>query len=234
MTTILKDLEQFSSKDRKRSNSWFFKTGEGDYGEGDKFIGVSNPDARKVAIKHQDLNFKEIKVSLSSEIHEERLVALFILVRKFEKSKDIEKKKEILDFYLENLGGVNNWDLVDSSCSQIIGYSIILGIIEENILDKFAESKNLWEKRIAIISTLSIIKNGRLDLTLKIAKKLLVDKHDLIHKAVGWALREVWKKDNDICEKFLKDNYNHLPRTTLRYAIEKMPEEKRKKFLKLS
>lgn len=231
MTQILSELKKYSTPDRKNSNEWFFKTGIGQYGEGDKFIGVSNPSARLVVAKFANLEYDEIQKSLNSEIHEERLVAILILVNKFEKAKADFEKREIVEFYLENLSRINNWDLVDCSAPKILGQAIFDKLIDENILDKLAVSKIMWERRIAIISTLIFIKYLKFDATLRIAKVLLKDKEDLMHKAVGWALREVWKKEPELCEKFLLENYNTIPRTSLRYAIERMEESKRKEVL---
>lgn len=236
MSEIYNELKKYASAKRQKSNEWFFKTGVGQYGEGDKFIGVSNPDARRVAGKFASANFPAIKKSLYSPIHEERLVAILILVGQYEKAKgeNIKKVREgIAKFYLQNLDRVNNWDLVDLSAHKIVGRAILENILEEKVLDKLANSKNMWHRRVAIISTFIFIKENKFGATLRIAKKLLDDRQDLTHKAVGWALREVWKKEAKVCEKFLLANYSVLPRTTLRYAIERMPEQKRKKFLLL-
>lgn len=236
MNLILKQLKKYASVNRKRSNEWFFKTGVGQYGYGDKFLGVDNPSARKVAEKFSEINFSAIKNSLNSEIHEERLVAILILVRQYEKSLksgDKNTEEKIAKFYLKNLSRVNNWDLVDLSAHKILGKAIINGISSGKLLDTLAISKNMWFRRVAIISTMAMIKEGDFKPTLRIAQKLLGDREDLMHKAVGWTLREVWKKDSKICEEFLLTNYTLLPRTTLRYAIERMPEPKRKKFLNL-
>lgn len=231
MTIILKELKKYASAKRKTSNEWFFKTGKGQYGEGDIFIGVSNPDARSVVKKFADLPFEDIKNSLASEIHEERLVAVLILVTQYEKAKDKATRLPNAQFYLQNMERVNNWDLVDSSAHKIVGQAILDGLIGEELLDTLAKSKNMWERRVAIIATMAMIRVGQYDATLRIAQKLLSDKEDLMHKAVGWALREVWKKDSALCEQFLLAHYSRLPRTTLRYAIERMEEGKRKKFL---
>lgn len=234
MSQILKELKKYASVKRRKANMWFFKTGVGQYGEGDKFMGVSNPDARRVAGKFTSANFPALRASLHSPIHEERLVALLILVWQYEKAKGENTKKVregITKFYLQNLGRVNNWDLVDLSSHRIVGRAILENILEEKVLDKLANSKNMWHRRVAIISTFVFIKEKKFGATLRIAKKLLADHEDLTHKAVGWALREVWKKDMKVCEEFLLANYSALPRTTLRYAIERMPEQKRKKFL---
>jgi len=255
---IKKELQRHASKKRKKTNEWFFKTGKGEYGEGDIFIGVRVPDIRKVVNNFLELDLVELKKLLHSKIHEERLTALLILV---ENSKRASKKanygdkqartrhEQILKFYLNNLEFVNNWDLVDLSTHYILGQAILDGLRKESILDEFSQSDNLWERRISIVSTWVIIRTGKIDTTLRISKKLLDDKEDLIHKAVGWMLRESWKlgepnrkrrmrenkkgkKAQEQVEQFLIKNYNQLPRTTLRYAIERMEEKKRKRFLK--
>jgi len=207
---------------------WFFKTGKGEYGEGDIFAGLKVPAQRKLASEFRDLTLKDLKILLNSPVHEERLISLFILVDKYEKGG--KKEKEIIfSFYLKNRKGINNWDLVDLSAPKIIGRHLLNK--NKNLLFKFALSKNLWERRIAILSTFEFIRNNEYDTTLKITEILLQDKHDLIHKAIGWMLREIGKRDLPAEEKFLKIHYKKMPRTMLRYAIEKFPETKRKKYL---
>jgi 3-methyladenine DNA glycosylase AlkD len=232
MSKILQELKKVASTRRKVSNEWFFKTGKGQYGEGDKFIGVSNPDARNVVKKFSDASLRDIQEAINSKIHEERLVGILILVKQYEKATSNESRHKIATFYLRNLKRVNNWDLVDLSAHRIVGKAILGGIMKENILDTLAGSNNMWNRRVAIIATMAFIGEGKFDTTLRIAKRLIGDKEDLTHKAVGWTLREVWKKDARLCEKYLLENYASLPRTTLRYAIEKMEEGKRQKFLK--
>ena len=230
-----KELKKYSSKERKKKNEYFFKTGKGEYGEGDIFIGVRVPDLRKIAKQFSQLSFQELQKLISSKIHEERLLAILILVQnsKFvSKNKNLKAQKSILKFYLNNREFINNWDLVDLSAHYILGQAILDEIQDVAILYKFTKSKKLWERRISIISTWIFIRENRLKETLEIAKILLNDKEDLIHKAVGWMLREVWKKDSRIVEVFLMENYENLSRTTLRYAIEKIEEKKRKMFLK--
>lgn len=232
---LIKELKKYSSTKRKEANEWFFKTGPGEYGEGDKFIGVCVPDVRIVARQFLDLDFKEIKKLIDSPIHEIRLAAILILVEKNKlalKAKDIKNQKNILDFYIRNRAQVNNWDLVDLSVHRIIGQAILDGLIAKDILYKYAKSKILWERRLSIVATAMFIGKGDIDDCLKLSKMLLADKEDLMHKAVGWMLRESWKKHPAKVEKFLIQNYKDLPRTALRYAIERMEENKRKKFLK--
>lgn len=231
LTLLKKALRSYASAERKKTNEWFFKTGKGQYGYGDKFMGVSDPDSRKVARQFDDLPLTEIKKLLQSKIHEERTTALKILVRKFEVG-DERVKKQVYDFYLKNFKYVNNWDLVDVSAYKIAGAYILEHPKYANILDTYARSKNLWERRLSIIATLAFIRNNEFKWTMKNVKVLLADSHDLTHKAVGWMLREVWKRDHEIVEDFLIRNYRLVPRTTLRYAIERMNEKRRQKFLK--
>lgn len=209
----------------------FFKAGPGGYGEGDKFIGVKVPIQRKVARKYfKTLSLEEVEVLLRDPIHEYRLTALIILVNKFEKAKTAQERKNIKEFYLKNISYVNNWDLVDSSADKILG--AYLFDKEKDILYEFAKSDNLWENRAAIISTYYFIKNEVFEDTLKLAKILLNHEHDLIHKAVGWMLREVGNRNLDLELNFLKEHYKNMPRTMLRYAIEKFEPELRNKFLR--
>lgn len=212
--------------------SGFFKTGKGQYGEGDIFLGIIVPEQRKTAKKYPDLSIKELKELIASRIHEERLVCLFILMNKYKKT-DSTGKKEIVDFYLNNLEHVNNWDLVDLSSGTILGDHLMDR--DRSILYKLAKSNNLWKRRIAIMSTFAFIrwKNDFND-TLHISEMLLNDKHDLIHKAVGWMLREIGKRDQASEEEFLERHYKKMPRTMLRYAIEKFDEDRRQYYLKSS
>jgi 3-methyladenine DNA glycosylase AlkD len=234
-TDLIKELKKYASSGRKKSNQWFFKTGPGQYGEGDKFIGVRVPDIRAVARKFLDIDFTEITELIKSPIHEIRLAAILILVERNKQSRkngDIKTQKKILAFYLKNRAGVNNWDLVDLSVHYILGQAILDSLQLKQILYKYAKSDKLWERRMSIIATWIFIRGGDLDDCLKLSKILLKDKEDLMHKAVGWMLREAWKKDSSRVEEFLEKNYSTIPRTTLRYAIERMAETKRKKFLK--
>jgi 3-methyladenine DNA glycosylase AlkD len=221
-------IKTLADKKVAKTMQWFFKTGIGEYGEGDVFIGLKVPVQRKLSREFKDLSIFEIEELLSSSIHEERLIALFILIEKYQKS-DEKEKEEIFNFYLKNRKCINNWDLVDISAPKIVGRHLLKK--DKSILVKFAVSNNLWERRIAILSTQEFIKNDNYKPTLQIAKMLLKDEHDLIHKAVGWMLREIGKKDITVEEKFLRVHYKEMPRTMLRYAIEKFPETKRKKYL---
>jgi 3-methyladenine DNA glycosylase AlkD len=210
----------------------FFKTGKGDYGEGDIFLGIQVPVQRELAKKYLELSFDEIQELLNSKIHEYRLTALIILISRYKKAKKnpLERRK-VFDFYLRNAnnGNINNWDLVDVSAPNIVGEFLLKE--NSNLLKDLAQSENLWERRIAIVSTLSFIRQRRFGETLSIAEMLMKDEHDLIHKAVGWMLREVGKKNMNSLELFISQRYKSMPRTMLRYAIEKFPEDKRQFYL---
>ena len=225
---LRRELRQAASAERARILGRFFKTGKGQYGEGDVFLGVTVPQVRSLAKKFSDLKINEIKNHLKSKIHEERLVGLLILVDLFQKGDD-KNKKQIFNFYLKNTKYVNNWDLVDLTAEKTVG--AYLSNRSKSILYKLAKSKSLWERRIAIVATYYFIKNNEFDETLKIAKILFSDSHDLLHKAVGWMLREVGKRNQMTLEKFLRKNYKSIPRTTLRYAIERFDEKLRKAYL---
>ncbi len=206
----------------------FFKTGPGEYGEGDRFIGVKVPVIRKIARECKALPLPEVECLLHSDIHEERLLALVILVGQFEKGDD-DSRKRIYDLYLANTCVINNWDLVDLSAPQIVG-----GYLQNHSrkgLDGLAKSASLWERRIAILATFYFIRHGDFADTLRIAERLLDDRADLIHKAAGWMLREVGKRDVLVLEAFLEKHCRVMPRTMLRYAIERLPEKKRRSYL---
>lgn len=226
---LKKELKSKADKKRVKVLQGFFKTGKGQYGEGDIFLGITGPKIRETARKYSGLSLKETKKLLNSKIHENRQAALFILVNNFQNG-DEKQKQKIYKFYLKNTKYINNWDLVDLSADKIVGAFLIDK--SKKILYKLAKSKNLWEKRIAIIATFQFIKNNQFEETLKISEMLLNDKHDLIHKAVGWMLREIGKKDLKIEEEFLKKYYKRMPRTMLRYAIERFSENKRQGYLR--
>ena len=221
------DLRNLANPAKAKILQGFFKTDKGEYGEGDIFLGVIVPESRKIAIKYHSLSLKETELLLKSKIHEERLIALLILVHNYEKY--FEKRKEIFDFYIKNTRYINNWDLVDLSSHHIVGE--YLAHRDKSILYRLARSKLLWDRRISIISTLCFIKNKDFLESLKLAEILLQDKHDLIQKATGWMLREIGKKDVLVLERFLKKYYKIMPRTTLRYAIEHFAGKKRKMYL---
>lgn len=228
LSELRKKIKLLASPEVSKTMQWFFKTGRGEYGEGDQFIGLKVPTQRKLAREFRDLNLKEIKILLHSPVHEERLISLFILVERYEKGDD-KLKQKIFSFYVSNRKGVNNWDLVDLSAPKIVGKHLLNR--DKVLLFNFALSKNLWERRIAVLSTYEFIQYNEYTTTLRIAEILLQDKQDLIHKAVGWMLREIGKRDINAEESFLKIHYKLMPRTMLRYAIEKFPELKRKKYL---
>lgn len=224
-----RELNRFSNRRKATVLGRFFKTGPGGYGEGDTFIGVAVPDTRRVAREFCDLSQSDVKRLLTSLIHEERLLALFILNQQYVKGRAVTKRW-IYDLYLTHTQYINNWDLVDSSAPNIVGRHLFER--SRRPLYKLARSRNLWERRIAILATLFFIKNDDFDDTLAISEILLADDHDLIHKAVGWMLRETGKRDLRREETFLASNYRRMPRTMLRYAIEKFPEQKRQRYLK--
>lgn len=210
----------------------FFKTGRGEYGEGDIFIGVTVPDQRSVAKEFYDkISLKELSELLSSKIHEHRLTALLMLVYQFEKTKDKIQQKEIVDFYLNNTKFINNWDLVDTSCYKILGRYCFENQ-NSKLLEKLSNSKNMWEMRMAIVGTMHHIKKGQFELTKKFALKNLKHPHDLMHKSNGWLLREMGKKNETELLDFLNLYYKEMPRTCLRYAIEKLDEGLRQNYLK--
>ena len=230
---ILEALQFLSSPEKKEFLPYFFKTGKGEYAEGDQFIGVVVPDSRKLVKEYwQKAELSDVQEILKSEFHEMRLVALLILVNKFEKSKDKTEQKKLVDFYLKNTKYINNWDLVDLSCYKLLGRYCFENQ-KDNILRELSNSDNMWEKRIAIVATMHHIKKGKsFDLTQELVLNNLNHPHDLMHKANGWLLREIGNKDEEVLLDFLKIYYQNMPRTTLRYAIEKLDEDLRQDFLK--
>jgi 3-methyladenine DNA glycosylase AlkD len=206
----------------------FFKTGPGQYGEGDIFLGIKVPAQREAIKKYYDFNFVDLQELLDSKIHEYRLSAIFILVKKFETAGGLERKK-IYDFYLKNSKNINNWDLVDMSAPNIVGTYLLAK--NRKILYTLVKSKNIWERRVAVLATFTFLRQKDFADILKIAKLLLKDEHDLIHKAVGWMLRETGKRDEKVLKEFLDRYRQEMPRTMLRYAIEKLSEAERKKYL---
>ncbi|WP_435357048.1 DNA alkylation repair protein [Emticicia sp. SJ17W-69] len=235
MNNIIDELQAIATPERAKASAWFFKTGKGQYGEGDVFIGVSNPDLRAVCKNYKTLTLIELQALLDSPIHEYRFAALVILVEQMKKAKAIgegETLQNIYDFYLDNAYNINNWDLVDCSARDIIG--AYLFDKDRSILYDMARTNHLWTQRIAIIATSYFINHQQFYDTLKISEILLSHKHDLIHKAVGWMLREAWKRGGErTVEDFLEQNIGRIPRTALRYAIEKMTDERKKYFMTL-
>ena len=225
-------LQELSIPEKAEFFPKFFKTGKGEYAEGDLFIGVKVPDQRSVAKEfYSKISLEELGELLSSKIHEHRLTALLILVHQFEKTKDKIKQKEIIDFYLNRTQHINNWDLVDTSCYKILGRYCFENQ-DSKILEKLSDSKNMWEMRMAIVGTMHHIKKGQFELTKNFALKNLKHPHDLMHKANGWLLREMGKMNEKELLDFLNLHYKEMPRTCLRYAIEKLEEEVRKNYLK--
>ena len=219
---------------RAKNNGWFFKTGPGEYGHGDAFLGLTVPNCREVAVRFSSLPPQGIQRLLDDSVHEKRLIGLLILVGQYQaaaKNHDDPARKVIVDFYLKNAtrGRINNWDLVDSSAHKIVGDWLLDK--DRSLLYSLAKSKSLWERRIAIVGTAAFIAKGQLKDTFAIAELLMQDTHDLIHKATGWMLREAGKKDPRTLEKFLDRHAHHMPRTMLRYSIEKFDENKRKSYL---
>jgi 3-methyladenine DNA glycosylase AlkD len=246
---IISDLQKLKNPEKVKILQRFFKTGKGEYGEGDVFLGIIVPLQRCIAKKYKNLSLSEIQKLLVSKVHEHRLTALFILVDQY-KNADEKGKKEIFEFYLENIKNINNWDLVDLSAPNIVGeylYHYRRGrppgrpaigsgqtgrFVPTEILNKLVSSPNLWSRRIAVLSTHTFICNHKYEMPIALYEKLLKDKEDLIHKSVGWMLREIGKRDLQVEVNFLEKYYKQMPRTMLRYAIEKFDEEKRSYYLK--
>lgn len=228
---IRAELQKYANFDKAKIYERFFKTGPGEYAEGDKFLGITVPQTRAVAKKYLNLDFSDIKTLLHFPTHEERLVALLILYGQFEKG-DENIREKIYRFYLDNTKYINNWDLIDLSADKIVGGYLLDK--PKDILKKLARSESVWERRIAVLATFQFIKNGDATMTLEITKMLISDKHDLIQKALGWMLREIGKRiDEKILTDFLDKYASQMPRTMLRYAIERFDETKRQRYLKM-
>ena len=222
---IISNLRKCSDDEKKKILPRFFKTGKGEYGEGDKFLGVTVPENRKVAKAFKDVPYEVIEWLLESEWHECRLCALLILIERYRKEPE-----EAVTFYLTHMKGINNWDLVDLSAPYILGDYLVTRN-DRDVLYRLAESTNMWEQRIAVVSTLMLIRKGSYEDTIRLAEMLLDTRHALMHKAIGWMLREVGKRDQEILIQFLEQFRLNMPRTMLRYAIEKFEPEKRRYFL---
>ena len=229
---IIDELQSVASTEKAAHLSRFFKTGPGEYGEGDSFLGIPVPLTRNIAKANIDTPLEELQILLHSPWHEARLCTLLILVERFKKKKTTDEERcNIYQFYLKNTRHCNNWDLVDLSCPTIVG-GYLLHQPDRSLLYRLAESDNLWEQRIAIVSTIALIRHDQFDDTLALSRKLMNHKHDLMHKAVGWMLREIGKRNRDVLSEFLDEYATRLPRTALRYAIEHYPEEERQDFLR--
>ena len=223
------EIRKLANKKTAKHSKRFFKTGKGQYGEGDIFLGIRVPVLRKIAKKFRRISLAEVSKLLESKFHEERLLSILMLVNLF-KSGDEDDQELIYELYLDKTKFINNWDIVDISAGNIVG--AFLFEKDKAPLYRLVFSENLWERRIAIVATFYFIRNDEFDDTLKIAEILFTDKEDLIHKAVGWMLREVGKRVIEIEEEFLEEHYLKMPRTMLRYAIERFPETRRKMYLK--
>ena len=227
---IKKELAKLADPEYARHGQRFFKTGKGEYGYGDIFVGIRMPDLRKLAKQHAGLEYTDVGKLVKSKIHEERMVGLLILVNKYKTAGKEADKNKVYNFYTRHFRYINNWDLVDVTCPHIIGPHLMDK--NRNVLSNWARSDHLWTRRISIVTNWWFIRNGDLTSVFKISRILLNDEHDLIHKAVGWMLREAGKQNRKALEDFLAPHYNSMPRTMLRYAIEKFPESKRRKYLK--
>ncbi|MEY2769530.1 MAG: hypothetical protein RL359_1166 [Actinomycetota bacterium] len=229
---VIKDLKGFASAGKAAELQRFFKTGPGEYAEDDLFIGVVVPQTRKVAARYKDLPLNEIAKLTDSDIHEVRLCGLIILTNQFKRSRDLNAKKRLFNFYIKELkaGNINNWDLVDVTAPTLGDYLLEL---EDPmaVLSKLAKSKSLWERRTSVVFTFAFLRAGELEPTYAMAERHLGDKHDLMHKAVGWLLREMGKRDPGLLRAFLKEHCTEMPRTALRYSIEKFSESERRKWL---
>jgi 3-methyladenine DNA glycosylase AlkD len=229
LEAITRDLNALADPDKARILSRFFKTGKGQYGEGDIFLGIPVPQQRIIAKRHRDLALADLRELLSSSVHEHRLVSLLVLIARYRR-EDGPGRKQVFDFYLRNTARINNWDLVDLSAQHILGDYLLDK--DRAVIYRLAEAANLWERRMAIMSTFAFIRKGQFEDTFNIAARLLYDKHDLIHKATGWMLREIGKRDLEAEEEFLLKYFKEMPRTMLRYAIERFEDKKRKFYLR--
>lgn len=235
LATLRRDLRAKATPARAKVNAWFFKTGKGQYGEGDKFLGVTVPDMRVVVRRHAGLALPDVEKLLGSPWHEERLIGALLLVRRWEKAREPAVRREIFEYYLAHPEGINNWDIVDASAAQIVGRQLLAGEGgrgSDKLLAKLARSKDMWQRRVAIVATFAFIRAGQFKPTFAMCDALLADEQDLLHKACGWMLREVGKRDKTALEMYLLPRYKTMPRTMLRYAIEKFPEPERKRYLK--
>jgi 3-methyladenine DNA glycosylase AlkD len=234
-TQVVKEIQALSNRGRAHDLQKFFQTAPGQYGEGDIFLGLTVPQVRTVAKEYKAISLDEIDVLVRSKFHEVRLCGLVILTLQYKAAKERKRNKKLFDLYMKAMtdGYINNWDLVDVT-APIIGEYLIDSDDPYVLLYKLAKSKSLWQRRVSMVFTFAFIRSGDIEPTFEIAEKLLHDKHDLIHKAVGWALREAGKLNGIALRKFLTSHSHEMPRTMLRYSIEKFPERERKKWLQES
>ncbi|MBU0625645.1 DNA alkylation repair protein [Patescibacteria group bacterium] len=231
LNQLKKELRAVANADQALVLQRFFKTAPGEYGAGDKFLGVTVVEQRRIARGYRDLALNDCARLLDSPWHEERLFALIIMTEQFKRADELGRQS-LFNLYCKKLDHINNWDLVDLSADRIYGeWFRLTGRDPRAILRRLVKSKNLWHRRIAMLATFAFIKQGQFNEALDIAERLLTDQHDLIHKAVGWLLREIGNRNRAVEEKFLRSRYQKMPRTMLRYAIEKFPESRRKKYL---
>ncbi len=231
LNILKEEIQNLADQNKAKIMQKFFKTDVGAYGAEDIFIGIMVPVLRDISHNHKNLDFTDLEILLKSKIHEERFLSLLILIDKFNSCP--ENQKICFNFYLSNLERVNSWDLVDLSAPKILGaYMVNKSANQKQLLYQLASSEIMWKRRISIVSTLTFIKNCDFNDAINISKILLGDREDLIHKAIGWMLREIGKKDYNLELEFLKDNYKEIPRITLRYAIEKFEQNTRRNILK--
>jgi 3-methyladenine DNA glycosylase AlkD len=229
VSRLRQDLRKLADPEKAKVYQSFFKTDPGQYGEGDRFIGVVVPVVRRFVREYRELALKDVKLLLRSPIHEERLLALLILVQQYRRG-DEKRRQTIFELYLKSRKWINNWDLIDVTAEHIVGAHLSGG--DHSLLIQLVSSERLWDRRIGIIATFHEIRRGRFKTTLLLAKRLLDDKEDLIHKATGWMLREIGKRDLLVLDVFLTKHHRRMPRTMLRYAIERFPEKKRQAYLR--
>jgi len=230
LVALRKEIQASANPKKAKILAGFFKTGKGEYGEGDVFVGITVPTARGIARRYSALSLSEINKTLASKLHEERLIGLLILVELYNRG-DAEAQLKIFRFYLANMKRANNWDLVDLSAHKIVGRHLLETGATIARLKTFARSHNLWIRRVAIVATFAFLRAGKFSPTFRVAELLLRDKQDLIHKATGWMLREVGKRNKSVLTSWLKPRYRKMPRTMLRYAIERFPKSERKRYL---
>jgi 3-methyladenine DNA glycosylase AlkD len=227
----IRDMRRLANPTKARLLTGFFKTGPGQYGEGDKFLGVMVPQTRAIAREYSELSYLELKRLMRSSWHEERLLALIILVQRVMKNPTEVERKRVFEFYVAHMPWINNWDLVDLSAPQVVG-----GYLWDHpkaVLWKWSVSSRLWDRRVAVLATFAFIRKGRFDENLRLAEKLMRDPEDLMHKAVGWMLREVGKRDEKVLLLFLDKNAGRMPRTMLRYSIERLTEFQKQRYMQI-